>query len=177
MKLHRIYAIILRQIFTLRHSFDRLTDAFYWPVLDLFLWGLTSSYFTSIAPGTSKIVMVLVGGIILWIIAYRAQYDISINILGEMWDRNLVNIFVSPLKFSEWISSLIIMGILKAIASILFASIFAFLLYKIAIVTYGFYLLPFIFLLLMTGWWVGFLVSSVTLRLGTKVQTLAWTIP
>jgi len=27
----------------------------------------------------------------------------------------------------------------------------------------------------MTGWWVGFFVSGLILRFGTKVQTLAWT--
>ena len=177
MKLHRIYAIILRFMYLFRHSLDRLSDAFYWPTLDLLLWGVTSTYFRSYLPQTSQIVLVILGGILLWIIVWRGQYEITIGILEDLWNRNLVNIFVTPLKFSEWITSLVMLGIIKAIMSFSFGLFVAFILYKINIFTLGFYLIPFALLLIITGWWIGFFIAGLILRYGIKIQQLAWTAP
>lgn len=177
MKLHRIYAIILRFMYLFRHSLDRLSDAFYWPTLDLLLWGVTSTYFRSYLPQTSQIVLTILGGILLWIIVWRGQYEITVGILEDLWNRNLVNIFVSPLKFSEWVISLITLGIIKAIISFSFGLLVAFILYKINIFAFGFYLIPFALLLILTGWWMGFFISGLILRYGSKIQTLAWTAP
>jgi len=177
MKLHRIYAIVLRFMYLFRHSLDRLSDAFYWPTLDLLVWGITSSYFRSYLPQTSQIVLIILGGILLWIIVWRGQYEITVSILEDLWNRNLVNIFVSPLKFSEWIVSLVTLGVIKAIMSFSFGLLVAFVLYKIKIFSYGFYLIPLSLLLIMTGWWMGFFIAGLILRYGTKIQALAWTAP
>ncbi len=162
-------------MFYFRRSLDRLSDSFYWPTIDLLIWGITSSYLKSYGSELSQIVILIISGILFWIIVWRGQYEITVNLLEDLWSKNLPNIFVSPVKFSEWISSFIIIGIIKAILSFTFASFLAFLLYKINVFSYGFYLLPFIFLLILTGWWIGFLVAGVILRYGTKIQTLAWT--
>lgn len=176
MKLHRIYALLLRNLYTFKRSFDRLSDAFYWPTIDLILWGLTSSYFVSLAPNSGQLFIAIIGGILFWVIPWRAQYEITIGLLNELWDKNLTNLFVSPLKLSEWMISLLLMGFIKASISLSFASIVAFILYKMNIFVYGFYLIPFAFLLLMFGWSFGFLVASILLRYGSRIQTLAWTV-
>lgn len=174
MKLHRIYAVLLRYLFLFRHSYDRLSDAFYWPTIDLLLWGLTSSYISQFTDNAPQFVMVVISGILFWIITWRGQYEITVNLLEDLWNKNLVNMFVAPLKFSEWITSFIILGIIKAFFSFLFAVLMAFLLYKIYMFSFGFYLIPISFMLIMSGWWVGFLVAGIILRFGSRVQTLAW---
>ncbi|QQG44749.1 MAG: ABC transporter permease [Candidatus Roizmanbacteria bacterium] len=175
MKIHRIYGISLRYLFYFRHSLDRLSDVFYWPTIDLLLWGLTSLYFRSqLTTNANFIVFSIISGIIFWIIVWRGQYEITVNILSELWDRNLINIFASPLKFSEWIISFVILGVIKAMISFVFASAIAYLLYKLQIFAYGVYLIPFILLLIMTGWAVGFFVAGIILRFGSKFQSLAW---
>lgn len=177
MKLHRIYAIILRFMYLFRHSYDRLADTFYWPTLDLLLWGITSSYLKSYTQGTPQIVSIILSGILLWIILWRGQYEITVGVLEDLWNRNLVNIFVAPLKFSEWIIALIALGIIKALMAFAFGLLVAFLLYKINVFAFGFYLIPFSLLLILTGWCVGFFVAGIILRYGSKIQTLAWTAP
>lgn len=177
MKLHRIYAILLRQIYNAMHSLDRISDMFYWPTIDLILWGLTGRYFIHLSQDSSLILAAIIGGILLWILPWRAQSEISLSILTDVWDRNLPNIFVSPLKFSEWVTSLIFLGFVKALISICFATGVAYLLYRINFFNYGFYLLPFLFLLLMTGWWIGFLVATIVMRFGSRIQTFTWTVP
>lgn len=174
MKLHRIYGIVLRYLFLFKRSFDRLSDAFYWPTIDLLVWGLTSAYLRSFAPDAAPIILIIVSGILLWLITWRAQYEITVNLLEDLWNKNLINIFVSPLKFSEWVTSFLIVGIVKALVSVLFASGVAYLLYKVHILSYGIFLVPFFVSLMLTGWTIGFFVAGLILRHGTRIQTLAW---
>lgn len=176
MRLHRVWAVILRYIFLFRHSFDRMSDVFYWPTIDLIIWGLTIHFLTSVAPNSSQIVLAILSAYIFWVIIWRGQYEITVNLLEDLWNKNLVNIFVAPLKFSEWVIALILEGIIKAFVSFIFAGLVAYLMYRLNITMFGWYILPFSLMLIMTGWWVGFFVAGFIFRFGTKVQTLAWTI-
>jgi len=177
MKIHRIYGILLRYIYNFRRSYDSLTDAFYWPVLDLFLWGLTSAYLQKHSGDSVNILLLILSGIVFWIIFWRAQYEVTMGFLYELWNKNLINLFVSPLKFSEWVTAWITMGILKGAASFLFAGLLAFLLYKTNIFIYGLATIPFMAILLVAGWWIGFLIAGTLMRFGVKIQTIAWSIP
>ena len=174
MKIYRIYAIILRFNYLFRHSYDRITDAFYWPTIDLMIWGLTSSFLLTFAPNAPQIILIVLSGQIFWLIVWRAQFEITVNLLEELWNKNLINIFVSPIKFSELILSFMFIGIMKVTISFPFALMLVYFLYKIKLFFFGWYFIPIIILLFMTGWLVGFFVAGIILRFGTKVQTLAW---
>jgi len=175
MKFHRIYGVILRFLFLFRHSLDRLSDAFYWPTIDLLLWGLTSTFVKTYINNSGFIIMV-VTGILLWLIVWRAQYEITVNILEDLWNDNFINLFVSPLSFNEWTSAFVVIGVVKGLVSVTFASGVAYLLYRVNFLSYGLYLIPFLFLLFMTGWAVGYFVAGLIVRYGTKVQMLAWSV-
>lgn len=176
MKLHRIYAIIIRFVFAFKYNLERVTDAFYWPVIELFTWGLTSYYIQLYLPDSYQILKIFLSGLLLNIIIWRGQYEITINMLNDIWNRNMINIFVSPLKLSEWIMAFVILSLMKAIISFIFASVVAFLLYKFKLFTFGFYLVPLVLLLLMTSWWMGFLISALILIIGRRVEAFAWTL-
>src|SRR3989338_2591836 len=148
MKLHRIWAVILRYNYLYKHSLDRQVDAFYWPTVDLVLWGVTSTYLASKSPDIPFAVLMVVSGIVLWIILWRGQYEFTVNILEDMWNKNLVNMFSSPLKLSEWISAFVALGVVKSIVSVSFAGLVALVLYKANLFAFSFKLLPILFLLL-----------------------------
>lgn len=174
MKIHRIYGAVLRYFYYFKHSLDRISDVFYWPVIDLLLFGLISLSFKYYNPQAVNIVPVVASGILFWIIVWRGQYEVTVNLLEELWNRNLINMFVSPLTFSEWTISVMLVGFIKALMGFAFASLIAFFLYQVKIFMFGFYLIPFIGLLILTGWWVGFLIAGLILRYGTTIQTFAW---
>lgn len=175
MKLYRIWGLFLRYYFNLLRSYDRLTDVFFWPLVDLVLWGLTSRFVTSSAADSNLLLLSLLGGIILWIFPWRSQYEITVNLLEDLWNRNLVNIFATPVIFSEWITTLMLTGIIKSLVSFTFASLVAIFLYATNIFTLGISLLPWAGLLILFGWVFGLLICGVIMRYGTKIQTLAWT--
>ncbi|MBI3620184.1 ABC transporter permease [Candidatus Roizmanbacteria bacterium] len=176
MKAHRVFAIALRFVLAMKYSLERLTDSFYWPIIDLFIWGLTSRYLQTVSGGNIKIMVGIISGLLFWLIVWRAQYEIGMNLLGDIWNRNLINIFVSPLNFWEWISAFVILGLVKAFLSFSFASVVAYFLYKVHVFIYGFYFVPFVILLLMTGWWIGFTIVGCILVIGRRVEAFAWTL-
>jgi len=175
MKLHRIYAVLLKSLYVTKRSPDRWADLFYWSAVDLVVWGLTGSYFTTLSPN-SHILAIIISGILFWIIIWRGQQEISINLLEDLWNRNLINIFVSPFTFGEWVVSFLLISFVKSGISFVIASGIAVLLYGVSVLTYGMYVLPFIVVLLLTAWAVGFLITGTILRFGQKIQNLAWSV-
>lgn len=172
---NRVFAMMYRYRLVLNHSWDRITDLFYWPAMDLFIWGLTGIYFAKTGQHNAFHIDVILVGLIFWIVVWRAQYEINVNLLTEFWDKNIVNIFVSPLTLYEWILSFLLYGSIKMLVSLGFSAFLSFLLYKFNIFMFGFHLIPFVLSLLLTGWAVGFFVAAFLIRFGEKIQTLAWT--
>ncbi len=159
------------------HSFDRMMDIFYWVVMDIILWGFTSLFFRKAFEGDPNLSTNLIGGLILWYVVWRTQYEISVNLLEEVWNKNLINIFASPITVAEWIAAFMINGVIKVIFMLTIAVTVAYLLYDVNFFAYGRYVLVFIPLLMMSGWVVGFIISAFTLRFGSKLQNLAWSFP
>ncbi|MCL5114145.1 MAG: ABC transporter permease, partial [Patescibacteria group bacterium] len=95
---NRVFAMVIRDFLNLRHVLDRLADMFYWPVVDLLLWGLVGLYFAQKNSNFPYAVSVILTGLVFWIAIWRGQFEININLLAEVWDKNLVNILASPLK-------------------------------------------------------------------------------
>jgi len=176
MKAHRIFGVVLRYSYTLKHSLDRLVDVFYWPLIDLLLFGLTAVYFTKYAPDAPTLVLMLIAGLLFWLVIWRGQYEVTIHLLEDMWNRNLLHLFVAPLKLSEWLVSVMLMGLIKAVISFSFTAALAYVFFKANILVVGWALLPFAFLLTIFGWTIGTLISGIVLRFGTKVQALCWTL-
>src|SRR3989344_594517 len=176
MNFNRVFTMVGRYFLYMRHNFDRLTDMFYWPAMDLLIWGLTGLYLATLNAGNKEYIFVILNGLVFWIVTWRAQYEININILSEIWDKNIVNIFASPLTIWEYVASLMSVGFLKTLISITFSAIVAFILYSYNIFSlYGFLLIPIILNLLLTGWAVGFFFAGFIIRFGAKIQTLGWT--
>lgn len=171
---NRVIAMIIRYTINMRHSLDRLSDMFYWPIMDLFLWGLTGLYFARLNSQNLNSVEIILTGVVFWLVVWRGQYEINLNLLAELWDKNLVNIFVAPLKIFEWILSLLIFGFLKMLVSLIFIAVASFILYKFNIFMYGFFIIPIIISLLLTGWTIGFTIASILIQYGERVQTIAW---
>lgn len=174
MKIHRIWGIILRHLYATRRSLDRLTDLFYWPLVDLTLWGLTSTYFQKFAGGTNEVIVSIISGLILWLILWISTNSIALTILADLWDRNLMNVLVSPISFSEWMTGNILLALIKTILSLIFSIILATLLYKFPAFQSTLKFIPHILLLILTSWWVSFIILGTIMRFGTKIQTLAW---
>lgn len=173
MNIQHIYGIFLRYWFNLCHSPERILEVFYWPMIDLFMWGLTGAFIKSQSDNVEVLVAIL-SGLFFWIVVWRAQQEIAINLLTEYWDNNLLNLFSSPLKLTEWLVAVAGFGIVKATFSLTFTGIAELIFYKINILDFSWHIIPMVIVLTMTGWAIGMLVASVFFLFGMKMQFLTW---
>lgn len=173
---HRVYAFCLRHTYPLKRDFDLLSDMLYWPIIDVFLWGITSKW---IGEGSNKstVVSSILIGLILWNVIWRSQSDISRNLMDEIWNNNLVNLFSTPLTLREWIVGVIILSIGKMFVTVILLTSIILMLYSVNVFILGWWLIPFFLCTMMTGWWVGFIAAGIVLRWGQKLQTVIWTLP
>ena len=172
----RIWAVFLRYFYYFA-KLDHLADLFYWPAIDIFLWGMTSVWIQKQEGGVSDLALAILTGLIFWQIVWRANYEITVNLLQEFWNRNMVNLFSTPLKRSEWVSALFIIGIAKICISMLFGSLFVYLLYTLNVFSVGWAFVPYAVSLTLSGWFMGFLSGGIIVYYGQRVQMLAWMIP
>ncbi len=173
---HRIWAIVIRHAYNFRRSYDRLADSFYWPVMDLIVWGLSSRWMESNTTTLGNVALIVLTGLVFWQIVWRSNYEISVNLLEEVWNHNLANIFSTPLTVFEWILAVMLIGFLKNFITVLVGVGGVWLLYSLNILNIGWWLLPFFFMLLISGWFMGFLAAGLIMRFGQKIQTLAWSM-
>lgn len=170
---NRIWGVILRHLYNFRRAYDRMSDVFFYPAIDIFVWGLAISAINARGNKVFEVAAILIG-LILWYAIWRGQYEITVNLLEELWSENLTNLLSTPLNLGEWIIGFMSLGFIKLVMNILFAALLAFILYQVSVFTLGFYLIPFIVSLLITGWVSGLFFAGFFLRYGTNIQTLAW---
>lgn len=174
MKFHRVNALLIRHTYLYKRSLPRLMDVFFWPILELLLWGFLSTYLDKLNLGTLNVVTILLGAVIFWDLMSQSQRAISTAFLEEVWERNLLNIFVTPLRVSEFLLSSILVGLVRIIGVGLVLTMLAFILYQFNIFDFGFYLIFFMANLLIFGWTLGLFTTGIILRFGSSAQVLAF---
>ena len=175
MDLSRIRGVFFRYYYTLLKGPHQLSDLFYWPLVDILLWGLTSVWIRS-QSNAPLLPLMLMTALIFWQIAWRGSIDISVNVLQEFWHRNLINLFSTPLKISEWICGTLLLCLCKLMVTVSFGALMVFVLYELNVFTIGWAFLPFAAVLLMFGWSLGFTAAALIIYWGHQVEMLAWMI-
>lgn len=175
MSFSRIRAVFFRYYYNLTKGTQQLSDLFYWPLVDILLWGLTSVWIQRQTP-VANLPLILMTALIFWQVAWRGSNDISVSLLHEFWHRNLMNLFSTPLKISEWCVGVILLCLCKLVVTIAFGALVVYLLYALNVFTLGWAFLPFAALLLIFGWTLGFIAAALIIYWGHQVEMLAWMI-
>ncbi|MDP2750673.1 MAG: ABC transporter permease [Nanoarchaeota archaeon] len=174
MKLYRINALLLKYYYMSINRLDRIFDIVFWPVIDIFIWGFVSFYIYQLSSDVNILNMIM-GGIMMWTLFWRAQQDFSVYILEDFWSRNLFNLFASPLKDSEFIISTVIFGFFRALLTFIFLGLLSYFMYSFNILSVNLLgIAVFGFSLMIAGWAMGIFVASLIFRFGMRVQAFAW---
>ncbi len=173
MKLHRITAMLWNHYYFSINSADRIFDIIFWPILDILIWGFMTFYIQNLAE--FNLINVILGGIVLWVFVWRTAQDLVVYLLEHYWSRNIYHLFVTPLRSSELVISLALLGLLRAALSFTILNLLSFILYQFNIFSFNpFHLVPFVVALVITGWAVGVFISSLVIIFGSRIQVLAW---
>lgn len=172
----RISGVFLRYFYIFA-KIETLSDLIFWPALEIVLWGVTSVWIQRHEKEIPSIAIAILTGLVFWQIVWRSYYEIAVNLLQEFWNRNLINLFSTPLKISEWSIALMLTGLFKICITIVFGGAVVWVLYALNIFDLGWAFLPFCALLILSGWFLGFLSASILIYFGQRMETLAWLTP
>lgn len=170
----RIKGVYFRNLYNLVKGPFQLSDLFYWPLVDILLWGLTSVWIQKQNGEMPHFALILLTGLVLWQITMRGSVDVSVGVLQEFWHRNLVNLFSTPLKISEWMAGIILLNLCKLLVTVAFGSLLVYFLYALNIFTLGWAFLPFAASLLFFGLSIGFIAASGIIYWGHQVEVFAF---
>lgn len=180
MNWRRVQALVIRYSFLYTRSGPRILEMVFWPLMDLLVWGYVTKYliqnYGTMPRGAGGIVFLL-GAMIFWDILYRAQQSVSISFLEDVWSRNLINIFVAPIRISEFIAATYVVGFIKVLITVVILSVLAHLLYSFNLFSMGWSLIPLFANLLLMGWAIGMVTTAMIMRWGQASEALAWGVP
>lgn len=176
MSKERIVALALRYLYLYPRSIPRILDIIFWPLVDTAIWGFLSVYLAQSKFSFNGVASILLGAMVFWNFTQRSQQSVTISFLEEVWERNLLNIFVTPVRVSEFLLATLLIGVVRLTLIGLVLSVASLLFFHFNIFSFGFLLIPFILNMFTFGWIIGLVATSIILRFGQSAQALAFTL-
>ena len=102
---------------------------------------------------------------------------VTMAFFEDVWSRNFLNIFASPLLISEYVAGLVLSSILTSIIGLAAMLLIAILIFKLSFLVYGLMVIPFLLVLFLFGIAFGIIGSGLVLRFGPASEWFIWPIP
>jgi ABC-2 type transport system permease protein len=173
----RVGAIVLRILYLYRGSPQRVFPIFVFVAVDIVLWGFLTRYLNSVSRADFNFVPALLGAVLLWDFLTRVMQQLTMALFEDVWTRNFLNFFATPLRVSEYLAGLLIVAVTTSLLSLVAMLVFAQVAFGISFFVYGVALAPFLMVLFVTGIALGVTASALVLRLGPASEWLIWPIP
>ena len=173
----RVGAIVLRQAFLLRGSPARVLPLFAWVAIDIVLWGFITRYLNAVASPGFDFVPVLLGAVLLWDFFARVMQGVTMAFFEDVWSRNFLNVFATPITTPEYVSGLVLSSVLTSTVGLVVMVVLATAAFGLSFVGYGLAIVPALLVLFLFGIALGILGCAIVLRLGPAAEWLIWPIP
>ncbi|MGA2229682.1 MAG: ABC transporter permease [Tepidisphaeraceae bacterium] len=173
----RAAAVVLRQYYLLRGSPARIPPLFVWVAVDVLLWGFITRYLNSVTSSGINFVPALLGAVLLWDFFVRVMHGMTTAFFEDVWSRNFLNLFASPLSIAEYISGLVMTSILTSLVGLIVMLVLASAAFGLSFLAYGLMFFPFVLILFLFGIALGVFAIGVVLRLGPASEWFVWPVP
>ena len=177
MKLHPIAGIVVRQFYLIRGSPVRMFPMVTWVAIDIVLWGFITRYLNAVSGSGVNFVPTLLGGVLLWDFCTRIMQGVTTAFLEDVWSRNFLNLFASPLSISEYITGLVITSVATSLIGLIVMLLLATGVFHLQLFSMGLPLLGFLLVLFVFGISLGIFASAMVLRYGPASEWLVWPLP
>ena len=177
MSRRRIAAIVLRQFYLMRGSVARVLPLFAWVAVDMVLWGFITRYLNAITRAGIDFVPTLLGAVLLWDYFTRVMHGVTTTFLEDVWSRNFLNLFATPLSIGEYVSGLVASSLLTSAVGLMVMLVLATVFFGLSFVSFGAALIPYLLILLTFGLALGIVGSAIVLWLGPASEWFIWPIP
>jgi ABC-2 type transport system permease protein len=172
----RTLAVALRQFYLLRGSPIRVLPLFIWVAIDILLWGFVTRYLNAMNAGPN-FVPILLGAVLLWDFFTRIMHGIATSFFEDVWSRNFLNIFASPLSIGDYLAGLVLTSVLTSFVGLGVMLLLATTGFGLSIFSYGLATIPFILVLFLFGIALGIIGTALVLRFGPAAEWFVWPIP
>lgn len=175
--LRRVGAVVLRHFYLLKGSPARIVPLFAWVAVDIVLWGFLTRYLNRIASAGFDFVPVLLGAVLLWDFFTRVMQGVTMAFFEDVWSRNFLNVFATPLSVPEYVLGLVASSILTSLVGLVAMLFLATTFFGLSFLGHGMALVPFLLILFVFGVALGIVGVALVLRLGPAAEWLIWPIP
>ena len=109
---------------------------------------------------------------LLWDFLTRVMQGVTMAFFEDVWTRNFLNVFATPMRTSEYLTGLILVAVCTSLMSLVVMVVFARAAFGLSFLTYGAALAPFLAVLFLTGIAFGVAAAAIVLRLGPASEWL-----
>ncbi|HWI59202.1 MAG TPA: ABC transporter permease, partial [Bacillota bacterium] len=151
MYFHRTAAIVLRYFYLLRGNPARWLPLVAWVAIDIVLWGFITRYLNSISSARVNFVPSLLGAVLLFDFFTRVMHGVTGVFFEDVWSRNFLNLFASPLSISQYLLGLVVTSTATSLVGLVVMLILATVVFGLSFFAYGLLLVPFLLILFLFG--------------------------
>jgi ABC-2 type transport system permease protein len=173
----RTAAILLRQFYLMRGSPSRVLPLFVWVAIDMVLWGFITKYLNSVTSSGLNFVPTLLGAVLFWDFFIRVMQGVTMAFFEDVWSRNFLNMFATPLSISEYVGGLVLSSTATSLIGLAVMLVLSTALFGLSFFAYGLILVPFLLVLFLFGIAFGIVGSALVLRFGPASEWFVWPIP
>lgn len=176
MKWPYIKAVLRQEAYVTKASLEVIFDIFLFTFANIILFGFIANYLAQDAAGTNKLqIESLVIAVVFWEALRICQYSTSVSSMWNVWSHNLSNMFIAPIKVTEYLTAHIIAAIIKSALILISCAVLVWLIFGISLLSLG--ILPVLFAYLnivIFACAVGLVLVGFVFQFGTRIQALTW---
>ncbi len=141
------------------------------------LWGFITRYLNSVAAAGFNFIPAFLGAVLLWDFFIRVMQGITTAFFEDVWSRNFLNFFATPLEISEYVSGLVLSSIGTSLVGLVVMIVLATTVFGLSFFAYGMLAVPFLCVLFLFGISLGVCATAIVLRFGPAAEWFIWPIP
>ena len=143
----------------------------------MILWGFMTRYLNTVATPGVNFIPSLLGAVLLWDFCTRVMHGVTTAFFEDMWSRNFLNFFATPLSITEYLSGLVISAMATSSIGLVTMLLLASLAFGLSFLVYGVMFLPFLLVLFLFGIALGIAGCAIVLRFGPAAEWFIWPLP
>lgn len=173
MTLRNVRAVLLQELYVTKGSWEVIFDIFIFSLASIVVFGYISQY---LAGGSNTIQgQNLFIAVIFWEVIRITQYSTSVSSMWNVWSHNLSNMFIAPIRLTEYVTAHIISSICKSFFVLTTAIVLSRLVFHLNIFSLGLFPVLFTYInMVIFAIAIGLVLIGFVFQFGTRVQALTW---
>jgi ABC-2 type transport system permease protein len=172
----RVSAVVRRHFHVTIHSPARMIELGFWPIVDLVLWGMITTFLLRAGAELPVPVSFFLGAVIMWDLVFRSKNAVALCLLEEAHSRNLISMFASPITPTEYLAGAVVWGLTKVAWTWSVMVLLAWGLFHFGVLNVGPEIAVFAAILIVFGIALALVVIGCVLRFGYAADELTWAL-